>query len=205
MERTPAQSPERSYHEAGEIVFSRIAKPTTAPEDTCDRIMASSHEQLPTTGRSSDDLTGLDVLLVEDSWDVGQAVKALLELCRATVAGPAALRRVRQREQRRLAKDSNINRRLRGAPITASRTCQKFAIGMGLLQKTRTRAGFLCLCGGNIELHYVCQVEESGVRSPPDVTQFTRRPGPLPALPLLVDETDALGGPSGRRNQRAPC
>ena len=90
MERTPAQSPERSYHEAGEIVFSRIAKPTTAPEDTCDRIMASSHEQLPTTGRSSDDLTGLDVLLVEDSWDVGQAVKALLELCRATVAGPAA-------------------------------------------------------------------------------------------------------------------
>jgi hypothetical protein len=29
-------------------------------------------------------------LLVEDSRDVGQAVKALLELCGATVAGPAA-------------------------------------------------------------------------------------------------------------------
>src|SRR5262245_18691543 len=52
--------------------------------------MASSDERLPTTGRSSDDLTGLDVLLVEDSWDVGQAVRALLELCGATVAGPAA-------------------------------------------------------------------------------------------------------------------
>jgi CheY-like chemotaxis protein len=52
--------------------------------------MASSLEHLPTTGRSSDDLTGLDVLLVEDSWDVRQAVKALLELCGATVAGPAA-------------------------------------------------------------------------------------------------------------------
>jgi DNA-binding response OmpR family regulator len=52
--------------------------------------MASSHENLPTTGRSSDDLTGLDVVLVEDSWDVGQAVRALLELCGATVAGPAA-------------------------------------------------------------------------------------------------------------------
>ena len=52
--------------------------------------MASSHENLPTTGRSLDDLTGLDALLVEDSWDVGQAVKALLELCGATVAGPAA-------------------------------------------------------------------------------------------------------------------
>jgi len=52
--------------------------------------MASSNERLPTTDRSSDDLTGLDVLLVEDSWDVGQAVKALLELCGATVAGPAA-------------------------------------------------------------------------------------------------------------------
>ena len=89
MERTPAQSPERSYHEAGEIVFSRIAKPTSARR-YCDGIMASSLEHLPTTGRSSDDLTGLDVLLVEDSWDVGQAVKALLELCGATVAGPAA-------------------------------------------------------------------------------------------------------------------
>ena len=50
--------------------------------------MGSALEHLPTTGRSSDDLTGLDVLLVEDSWDVGQAVKALLG--GATVAGPAA-------------------------------------------------------------------------------------------------------------------
>jgi hypothetical protein len=49
--------------------------------------MASSDERPPTTGRSSDDLTGLDILLVEDSWDVGQAIKALLELCGATVAG----------------------------------------------------------------------------------------------------------------------
>ena len=48
--------------------------------------MASSHEHLPTTGRLSDDLTGLDVLLFEDSSDVGQAVKTLLELCGATVA-----------------------------------------------------------------------------------------------------------------------
>jgi CheY-like chemotaxis protein len=36
-------------------------------------------------------LPGLDILLVEDSWDVRQAVKALLELCGANVAGPAAM------------------------------------------------------------------------------------------------------------------
>jgi DNA-binding response OmpR family regulator len=64
--------------------------PRQALKNACNGIMASSDERLPTTGRSSDDLTGLDVLLVEDSWDVGQAVKALLELCGATVAGPAA-------------------------------------------------------------------------------------------------------------------
>src|SRR6516164_5707036 len=64
--------------------------PRQAVKDACDGIMASLDERPPTTGRSSDDLTGLDVLLVEDSWDVGLAVKALLELCGATVAGPAA-------------------------------------------------------------------------------------------------------------------
>jgi DNA-binding response OmpR family regulator len=38
---------------------------------------------------SSDDLRGLDILLVEDSRDVGEAVKTLLELCGARVDGPA--------------------------------------------------------------------------------------------------------------------
>ena len=52
--------------------------------------MASSNERLPSTAGSSDDLTDLNILLVEDSLDVGQAVKAILELCGANVAGPAA-------------------------------------------------------------------------------------------------------------------
>jgi len=39
---------------------------------------------------SADDLAGLRVLLVEDSPDVGQAVKQLLELLGANVSGPAA-------------------------------------------------------------------------------------------------------------------
>jgi DNA-binding response OmpR family regulator len=39
---------------------------------------------------SADELKGLDILLVEDSRDVGQAVKTLLELCGARVDGPAA-------------------------------------------------------------------------------------------------------------------
>ena len=39
---------------------------------------------------ASDDLTGLRILLVEDSWHVGKAMKNLLQLCGAEVAGPAA-------------------------------------------------------------------------------------------------------------------
>ena len=39
---------------------------------------------------SADELKGLDILLVEDSRDVGHAVKMLLELCGARVDGPAA-------------------------------------------------------------------------------------------------------------------
>ena len=38
---------------------------------------------------SSDDLKGLDILLVEDSWAVGDALKQLLELLGASVSGPA--------------------------------------------------------------------------------------------------------------------
>lgn len=52
--------------------------------------MASSNERLPSTAGSSDDLTDLNILLVEDSLDVGKAVMAILELCGANVAGPAA-------------------------------------------------------------------------------------------------------------------
>jgi len=50
----------------------------------------SNDDYLPPGARSSDDLTGLNILLVEDSPDVGEAVKKLLELLGATVAGPAA-------------------------------------------------------------------------------------------------------------------
>jgi CheY-like chemotaxis protein len=39
---------------------------------------------------SLDDLNGLDVLLVEDSHAVGDALKKLLQLLGATVSGPAA-------------------------------------------------------------------------------------------------------------------
>jgi DNA-binding response OmpR family regulator len=50
--------------------------------------MPSDHE--PPGGGSSDDLKGLNVLLVEDSRDVGEAVRKLLESWGANVAGPVA-------------------------------------------------------------------------------------------------------------------
>jgi CheY-like chemotaxis protein len=49
----------------------------------------SEHSQAP-PATSSDDLAGLSVLLVEDSAAIGEAVKQLLELLGACVAGPAA-------------------------------------------------------------------------------------------------------------------
>ena len=51
--------------------------------------MASSNTHDPPGTGSSDDLTGLIILLVEDSRDVGEAVKKHLELLGAKVAGPA--------------------------------------------------------------------------------------------------------------------
>jgi len=45
-------------------------------------------DHLPGT-RSSDDLRGLQILLVEDSLDIGELVKSFLELEGVIVAGPA--------------------------------------------------------------------------------------------------------------------
>jgi DNA-binding response OmpR family regulator len=50
---------------------------------------ATTEHHQPTDAGSSDELNGLNILLVEDSRDVGQAVKTLLELCGARVDGPA--------------------------------------------------------------------------------------------------------------------
>jgi CheY-like chemotaxis protein len=52
-------------------------------------VFRSQHGQAP-PATSPDDLAGLSVLLVEDSAAIGEAVKQLLELLGASVAGPAA-------------------------------------------------------------------------------------------------------------------
>jgi CheY-like chemotaxis protein len=52
--------------------------------------MPGSNDRQPPDDGSLDDLKGLDVLLVEDSPDVGETVRALLESWGAKVAGPAA-------------------------------------------------------------------------------------------------------------------
>ena len=52
--------------------------------------MTSSNTYDPTGAGSSDDLRGLEILLVEDSGIVGEAIKDLLELLGADVVGPAA-------------------------------------------------------------------------------------------------------------------
>ena len=49
---------------------------------------ASNAHDPPETGSS--DLTGLRILLVEDSWQLGMALKSLLQALGADVAGPVA-------------------------------------------------------------------------------------------------------------------
>lgn len=52
--------------------------------------MASSNDHDSSAAKPSDDLTGLHVLIVEDSWQVGTGLKDLLQACGADVAGPVA-------------------------------------------------------------------------------------------------------------------
>ena len=52
--------------------------------------MTSSNTHDPTGAGLSDDLSGLEILLVEDSWVAGEAMKDLLELLGADVVGPTA-------------------------------------------------------------------------------------------------------------------
>jgi DNA-binding response OmpR family regulator len=52
--------------------------------------MTPSNTHDPAGAGSSDDLRGLEILLVEDSWSVGEAMKDQFELLGADVVGPAA-------------------------------------------------------------------------------------------------------------------
>jgi CheY-like chemotaxis protein len=52
-------------------------------------MVSPNARDLPGAG-SSDDLSGLDILLVEDSREIAKATKDLLELLGADVAGPVA-------------------------------------------------------------------------------------------------------------------
>jgi CheY-like chemotaxis protein len=52
--------------------------------------MTPSNTHDPAGAGSPDDLRGLEILLVEDSWIVGETMKDLLELLGAVVVGPAA-------------------------------------------------------------------------------------------------------------------
>jgi DNA-binding response OmpR family regulator len=60
----------------------------TGEADTIPMTSANNRDSAGTG--SSDDLRGLEILLVEDSWSVGEAMKDMLELLGADVIGPAA-------------------------------------------------------------------------------------------------------------------
>jgi CheY-like chemotaxis protein len=78
--------------------ISRIVASRTVPSKAVQSVdglkspvfaMPSSNDTQPPGAGSPGDLTGLHILLVEDSPDIGELVKTFLELEGTTVAGPA--------------------------------------------------------------------------------------------------------------------
>jgi DNA-binding NtrC family response regulator len=61
-----------------------------AAESHCDGYLMTSPNAHDLSGADALDLTGIRVLLVEDSWHLGLAMKRLLGVMGADVAGPAA-------------------------------------------------------------------------------------------------------------------
>jgi CheY-like chemotaxis protein len=80
--------------------------------------MTSSNTHDSTGAGLSNDLSGLEILLVEDSWVVGEAVKDLLELLGADVVGPAAS----TAEAERLLSGARSGRSPRRLPSPRGRT-----------------------------------------------------------------------------------
>jgi DNA-binding response OmpR family regulator len=83
--------------------------------------MTSSNTHDPAGAGSSDDLRGLEILLVEDSGVVGQALKDQLELLGADVVGPAASTAEAERLLSEHAPDvALVDFQLRGGELSSS-------------------------------------------------------------------------------------
>jgi DNA-binding response OmpR family regulator len=82
--------------------------------------MTSSNAHDPHEADSSAPLKGLDILLVEDSRDVGEAIKDILESLGADVVGPAATTAEAERVLFERAPDvALVDFRLRGGELSS--------------------------------------------------------------------------------------
>jgi CheY-like chemotaxis protein len=83
--------------------------------------MTSSNAHDPTGAGLPDDLSGLEILLVEDSWVAGEAMKDLLELLGADVVGPTATTAEAERLLSKHAPDvALVDFHLRGGELSYS-------------------------------------------------------------------------------------
>jgi CheY-like chemotaxis protein len=81
--------------------------------------MTSSKDHEPPGSDPSDNLTGLDILLAEDSKCVGEAIKGLLLSLGADVAGPAATMAEAERLLAKYAPDvALVDYHLRGGEVS---------------------------------------------------------------------------------------
>ena len=81
--------------------------------------MTLSNTHDPTGAGLSDDLRGLEILLVEDSGIVGEAIKDLLELLGADVVGPAATTADAERLLSELPDAALVDFHLRGGEVSS--------------------------------------------------------------------------------------
>ena len=105
--------------------------------------MTSSNAHDPHEADSSAPLKGLDILLVEDSRDVGEAIKDILESLGADVVGPAATTAEAERVLFERAPDvALVDFRLRGGELSSSLIARLYDQGVHVILTSGSEMDF---------------------------------------------------------------
>ena len=105
--------------------------------------MTSSNAHDPHEADSSAPLKGLDILLVEDSRDVGEAIKDILESLGADVVGPAATTAEAERLLFEHAPDvALVDFRLRGGELSSGLIARLYDQGVPVILTSGSEMDF---------------------------------------------------------------
>ena len=146
--------------------------------------MTLSNTHDPTGAESSDDLRGLEILLVEDSGIVGEAIKDLLELLGADVVGPAATTADAERLLSEHAPDAAlVDFHLRGGEVSS-----------GLIARLHEQGVPVIVISGSSESPSLLPVEAATILKKP----FSEAPTPRELAPAACTRCPGEGSPLGK-------